>query len=273
MRLRRVSEVGKHLFLVATCLFMFYPFLIMIQMSFKDVGQIIYSFFKIIPPFHIENYVTAWGRVSPMILNSVIISTGTSLLAVTLASAAGYAFGRMSFPGRESIFWIIFAKMFLPGVMSLVPSFILAWKLGLLDSYWAVILFGASGALPFWVFVTRTFVREQPQELFDCAKIDGAGDIQTFYLIALPLLRPIITLVMINVFIAEWNNYIWPLVTLTSSAKRPLTVGLVYLTSSYPGDYGQLMAGYTIASIPLLLLFIFGMRHFVQGLTSGAIKM
>ncbi|MFB6366896.1 carbohydrate ABC transporter permease [Paenibacillus elgii] len=266
------AEVGKHLFLIVTCLFVFYPFLIMLQMSVKDVGQIIYGFFEIKPPFHLENYAVAWKRVSPMVWNSLIISGGTALLAVVTAAMAGYAFERMTFPGREPMFWVIFAKLFLPGVLNLVPSFVLAWKLGLLDTYWAVILFGASGALPFWVFVIRTFVRQQPQELFDCAKIDGAGEGQTFVWIAVPLLRPMIALLTINVFVAEWNNYIWPLVTLTTPAKRPLTVGLAFLTSSYPGDYGQLMAGYAIASIPLLLLFIFGMKQFVQGLTSGAIK-
>ncbi|PYI53498.1 carbohydrate ABC transporter permease [Paenibacillus flagellatus] len=268
----RAAEFGKHLFLTITCLFVFYPFFLMVQMSLKDVGQIIYEFFRIGPPFHFENYAFAWHRVSPMIGNSVIVSGGTALLAVVVSSVAGYAFGRMSFPGKEPLFWVIFAKLFLPGVLNLVPAFVLAWKLGLLDSYWAVILFGASGALPFWTFVIRTFVQQQPQELFDCAKIDGAGEFKTFLLIAVPLLRPMITLLMINVFIAEWNNYIWPLVTLTTPEKRPLTVGLAFLTSSYPGDYGHLMAGYTIASVPLLLLFALGMKQFVQGLTSGAIK-
>jgi ABC-type glycerol-3-phosphate transport system permease component len=274
MRAKRIhaGEFAKHVFLAVTCVFVFYPFWLMVQMSVKDVGQIIYGFFELKPPFHFENYAVAWKRVSPMIGNSLIISAGTALLAVVTAAAAGYAFGRLRFPGKEAMFWVIFAKLFLPGVLNLVPAFVLAWKLGLLDSYWAVILFGASGALPFWVFVTRTFVTEQPQELFDCARIDGAGELQTFYRIALPLLRPMVTLLAINVFIGEWNNYIWPLVTLTSPEKRPLTVGLYYLTSSFPGDYGQLMAGYTIASVPLLLLFLFGMKQFVQGLTSGAIK-
>ncbi|WP_168120102.1 carbohydrate ABC transporter permease [Paenibacillus sp. HB172176] len=268
----KAAEMGKHAFLIVVCLFVFYPLLIMLQMSFKDVGQIIYAFFKIEPPFHLENYSRAWKLVHPMIGNSLIISCGTALLAVVIASLAGYAFGRLRFPGKESIFWIIFAKLFLPGVLNLVPAFVLAWKMGLLDTYWAVILFGASAVLPFWVFVVRTFVQQQPQELFECAKIDGANEIQTFVLIAVPLLKPMITLLMINVFISEWNNYIWPLVTLTSPDKRPITVGLAYLTSSFPGDYGALMAGYTIATLPLLLLFIFGMKQFVQGLTSGAIK-
>lgn len=272
MRKAIAAEAAKHGFLILICLVVFYPLLLMIQMSFKDVGQIIYAFFKVEPPFHFENYARAWKQVYPMIGNSLIISGGTALLSVVVALFAGYAFGRLRFPWKEQLFWVIFAKLFLPGVLNLVPAFVLAWKLGLLNSYWAVILFGASASLPFWIFVMRTFVQQQPQELFECAKIDGAGETQTFVWIAVPLLRPMIALLMINVFIAEWNNYIWPLVTLTSPDKRPITVGLAFLTSSFPGDYGPLMAGYVIATVPLLLLFSLGMRQFVQGLTSGAIK-
>lgn len=273
MSKKQLNELGKHFFLIVTCILLLYPFLLMLQMSLKDVGQIIYQFFSLKPPFHFENYTRAWLQVNPMIWNSVIISLGTALLSCVTALLAGYAFGRIKFPGKEALFWIIFAKLFLPGSLNLIPSFVLAWHLGLLDSYWAVILFSASGSLPFWIFVIRMFVQQQSQELFESAKIDGANELRTFRSIAVPLLKPMISLLMINVFIGVWNDYIWPLVTLTSSAKRPITVGLAYLTSSFPGNYGSLMAGYTIATVPLLLFFIFGMKQFVQGLSSGAVKL
>ncbi|MFB9278340.1 carbohydrate ABC transporter permease [Cohnella cellulosilytica] len=270
---KRNYEWLKHLFLILTCIMLFYPLILMVQISFKDVGQVIYEFFQIKPPFHFENYTKAWNQVSPLIVNSLIMSGGTALLAVLLATMGGYAFGRLKFPGQEIMYWAIFIKILLPGVLNLIPAFVLAWKLGLLDSFWSVILFGAAGALPFWVFVLRMFIAQQPQELFDCAKIDGAGEVLTYRYLVLPLLKPMITLMAINVFIGTWNDYIWPLVTITTPEKRPLVVGLAYLASSFPNDYGPLTAGYAIACVPLALLFIFGMRFFVQGMTSGAIKM
>lgn len=267
------AEIAKHAFIILVCLIMFYPLVLMLQTSLKDTGQIMFQFFQIQAPFHLENFTRAWMQVGPMILNSVIMSTGGALISVLFAALAGYAFAKLRFPGKEVLFWILFAKMFLPGVLNLIPSFVLAWHLGLLNTYWAVILFAVGGAQPFWVFVMRTFISQQPQELFDSARIDGANELQTFWHIATPMLRPMITLTAINVFLGVWNDYIWPLVTIQSPNLRPITVGLTYLTTGYPGDYGPLTAGYVIASVPLLIMFLFGMKQFVQGLSAGAIKL
>lgn len=269
----RGAELAKHVYVIVLCLLLLYPLVLLVQTSFKDTGQVMFEFFKIRAPFHTDNYARAWEQVSPMIINSFIMAGGSAILSVLVASMAGYAFSKLTFPGKEALFWVVFAKMLLPGVMNLVPSFVLAWKLGLLDSYWVVILFAVAGAQPFWVFVMRTFVTQQPQELFDCARIDGASEIRLFWHVACPLLRPMLTLTAINVFIGVWNDYIWPLVTIPTFDKRPLTVGLTYLTSGYPGDYGPLTAGYVIASIPLLVIFLIGMKQFVKGLTGGAIKL
>ena len=171
------------------------------------------------------------------------------------------------------LFGILFAKMMLPGIMNLIPSFTLAWKLGILDTPLPVILFCAGTSQPFWVFVMRTFVAQQPRELFESMRIDGANEFQIFRALALPLLRPMIALMSINVFVSVWNDYIWPLVTIPTFDKRPLTVGLAYLTQAHPGDYGMLTAGYVLAALPLLILFLLAMRQFIEGLTAGAIKL
>ncbi len=268
-----MSEVAKHVFIIMLCIFILYPFVLMLQMSVKDTGQIMYEFFQIKSPFHFDNFVNAWDKVSPMILNSFIMAGGSALFSIFIASLAGYAFAKMNFKGKEFLFWILFAKMLLPGVLNLIPSFVLAWKLNLLDTYWVVILFAVAAAQPFWVFVMRTFVSGLSQELFDSAKVDGANEFQTFWYVTTPLLKPMLTLTGISVFLGVWNDYIWPLVTIQSHGMRPITVGLTYLTSGYIGDFGPLMAGYVIASVPLILLFIFGMKQFVQGLTNGAIKL
>jgi len=268
-----VAEWGKHAFIVLISAALLFPMLLMLVMSVKDKEQIVFEFFAIRPPFHFENYQIAYGFISPFIMNSVWMALWSTVVTVTVTALAGYAFGKLEFPGRNILFWILFAKMMLPGIMNLIPSFTLAWKLGILDTSLPVILFCAGTSQPFWVFVMRTFVAQQPQELFESMRIDGANEWQVFRYLAVPLLRPMLALMSINVFVSVWNDYIWPLVTIQSFEKRPLTVGLAYLTSAHPGDYGMLTAGYVIAALPLLVLFFISMKQFIEGLTAGAIKL
>lgn len=268
-----LAEFSKHLLIVGVCIALLFPMLLMVVMSLKNKEQIVFEFFTIRPPFYVENYAIAFGFISPFILNSVWMALASTVLTVSVTALAGYAFGKLEFPFKRLLFWILFAKMMLPGIMNLIPSFTLAWKLGILDTSLPVILFCAGTSQPFWVFVMRTFVAQQPQELFESMRIDGANEWQIFRFLAFPLLRPMVALMSINVFVSVWNDYIWPLVTIQSFEKRPLTVGLAYLTAAHPGDYGMLTAGYVIAALPLLILFFISMKQFIEGLTAGAIKL
>jgi ABC-type glycerol-3-phosphate transport system permease component len=268
-----IAEFAKHAVIVLVCVALLFPLFLMLAMSVKDKEQVVFSFFTIQPPFHFENYLVAFAYISPFIMNSVWMAIGSTVLTVGVTALAGYAFGKLEFPFKNLLFWILFAKMMLPGIMNLIPSFTLAWKLGILDTSLPVILFCAGTSQPFWVFVMRTFVAQQPQELFESMRIDGANELQIFRYLAIPLLRPMLALMSINVFVSVWNDYIWPLVTIQSLDKRPLTVGLAYLTSAHPGDYGMLTAGYVIAALPLLVLFFISMKQFIEGLTAGAIKL
>ena len=268
-----IAEFAKHMVIVLVCVALLFPLFLMIVMSVKDKEQVVFSFFTIQPPFHFENYLVAFSYISPFIMNSVWMAIGSTVLTVGVTALAGYAFGKLEFPFKNVLFWILFAKMMLPGIMNLIPSFTLAWKLGILDTSLPVILFCAGTSQPFWVFVMRTFVAQQPQELFESMRIDGANELQIFRYLAITLLRPMLALMSINVFVSVWNDYIWPLVTIQSFDKRPLTVGLAYLTSAHPGDYGMLTAGYVIAALPLLVLFFISMKQFIEGLTAGAIKL
>lgn len=269
----RLVELSKNVYIALCCFFLLLPLLLMLSMSLKDKQQIVYEFFKFSPPFHWENYATAFEFISPLVLNSVFMGLASTALTVVLTCLAAYAFGRLEFPGKNLLFGLLFAKMMLPGIMNLIPSFTLAWKMGILDTPWPVILFCAGTSQPYWVFVLRTFVKGQPQELFEAMRIDGAGELRIFTSLAMPLLKPMITLMSINVFLAVWNDYIWPLVTIQTFSKRPLTVGIAYLAQAYPGDYGMLTAAYTLAALPLIVMFLFGMKQFIEGLTAGAIKL
>ncbi len=267
------SAFFKHAYFVFVLFFLLFPLLLMLMMSFKDKQQILFEFFKIAPPFHFENYTKAFSFIAPLIKNSVFMGACATVLTVFLTTLAAYAFGRLDFPFKKLLFGVLFAKMMLPGILNLIPSFILAMNMKILDTPWPVILFCAGTTQPFWVFVMRTFVAQQPGELFESMRIDGANEFRIFRNLALPLLRPMIALMSINVFVGVWNDYIWPLVTIQTFDKRPLTVGLAYLTQANPGEYGMLTAGYTIAALPLLILFLLSMKQFIEGLTAGAVKL
>lgn len=269
----RWRELVKNSYLILVCAALLFPMGLMLLMSVKDKEQIVYQFFTIQPPFHFENYLVAFRYVAPLTMNSVVMAVGSTVLTVFVTALAGYAFGRLEFPLKNLLFGILFAKMMLPGIMNLIPSFTLAWRLNILDTPLPVILFCAGTSQPFWVFVMRTFVAQQPRELFESMRIDGANEFQIFHYLAIPLLRPMLALMSINVFVFVWNDYIWPLVTIPTFDKRPLTVGLAYLTQANPGDYGMLTAGYVLAALPLLILFLFSMKHFIEGATAGAIKL
>lgn len=272
---RRVpwAEVSKNAYIALLCLLMLFPLALMLMMSLKSREQIVFEFFALRPPFHFENYATAFRFIAPLTMNSVYMAAASTLLTVFVTALAGYAFGRLQFPLKNVLFGVLFAKMMLPGIMNLIPSFTLAWRMGILDTALPVILFCAGTSQPFWVFVMRTFVAQQPRELFESMRIDGASEFQIFHKLALPLLRPMLALMSINVFISVWNDYVWPLVTIPTFDKRPLTVGLAQLTQARPGEYGILTAGYVLAAIPLLGVFFLSMKQFIDGLTAGAIKL
>lgn len=269
----KASTICKHLFMIVIIVVMLFPIYLTIIGSFKDLDQILNEFFLPTFPMHFENYVKAFDYISPYFLNTVYYALSSCVFTVLAATIAGYAFSALRFPCRRIMFMVMFAKMFLPGVMSLVPSFLLANKLGLLNTSLAISLFCMGTSMPFWVFVMKTFVDSQPKELFEAMRIDGAGEFRIFSSLALPLLRPMVALMTLNVILFVWNDFIWPLVTLTDPAKRTITVGIYKLSSAAGLDYGMMIAGYALAALPLLIAFFTSMKSFMSGLTAGAIKL
>lgn len=268
-----VPESAKHLYMILSIFCMFLPFILMLMLSLKDKRQVIYEFFSLKGPYHFENYQKALETVLPLMKNSLIMAAGTMVLSVLFATLAGYAFGKLVFPLQNLPFGIIFAKMMLPGVMNLIPSFTLAMQMGILDTYLPVILFGTGTNMAYWVFVMTTFVQGQPRELFESMRLDGANEPRIYWHLALPLLRPMISLMGMNVFLGVWNDYVWPLVTISTPEKRPITVGIAMLSGNYPGETGLLAAAYAVSSLPLVILFAISMKQFVEGLSAGSIKL
>ncbi len=267
-------DLRIHLILVLIGILTFYPFVFMVITSFKTSPQFLHNFWGVTWPPNLANYRDAWSRIYIYLINSIIVSSVSMVGVLALASISGFVFARFSFPGRELFFFAILGLLMIPGVLTLVPAFLLVKSFGLLNTYGALILPYIAGGQVFAIFILRSFIASLPEELFEAARLDGATTWQTFRYVAIPLSKPILVTIAIMNILGTWNDYIWPLVTTPDGKLWTISVGIVTFSNSFRGleNWGPMFAGYVIASIPLVVLFMFTMRYFIAGLTSGAIK-
>ncbi|MCB0063352.1 MAG: carbohydrate ABC transporter permease [Caldilineaceae bacterium] len=272
-RLWHTGDWYRYFLLSAIAFLMFLPFIVTFIISFKSLPQFNHDAFLPTFPLYPENYLDAWKVVSKYILNSIIVSGVSVVLMVALAALAAWAFARYPFPGREIFFYLVIALLMIPGELTLIPAFLLVKTLGLLNTRWVLILPYVAGGQVFAIFILRSFFQSMPEEMFEASRIDGANELQTFVRIGLPLSQSILGVVAIMHILSTWNDLVWPIVTLSNQSLMTLTIGLYAFRTAWYSIWGPLMAGYVIASIPLIVLFAFTSRLFVEGLSSGAIKM
>jgi ABC-type glycerol-3-phosphate transport system permease component len=248
---------------------------ILFIMSGKDTSQMLTNPLLPTLPFNFDNFTRAWNLgIRDYLGNSVLLSGSIVLGDTILSVITAYVFARYKFPGKNLLFSVVLALLMIPGILTLVPRYLLIRDMRLLDTFWAVILPSVFGANAFQIIVMRTFFESLPEELFESARIDGAGHLNLLARITLPLSIPIISSMAILRFNGAWNDLIWPLLVLNRDELRPISVGLVLLsTGGSAPQIGVQMAGSVIAAIPLILIFIVGMRSFIDGLSSGAIKL
>lgn len=206
------------------------------------------------------------------LVNSVLVSAGTMVITVVLATLAAYGLYRLRFPGRGVVFRIILVTYAFPGVLLLIPLYGMMSRLGLIDSILALIVINVTFAAPFAVWMLQAFFRTIPEELEEAAALDGASRIGIILRILLPLAAPGVASVAIFAFIMSWTEYMFASVLIISDANRTLPVGLAGIIGQYQIDWGLLLAGATLTTIPVLVLFAFVGRYFVEGLTAGAVK-
>lgn len=268
------QDLSKHFILLFAGLITFYPFIFELQTSIKSPFQFQHEFWLPMLPPQWLNYKDAFTQIWPYLVNSFIVSGTTVVVILILASLSAFIFARFDFPGRDLLFMLILGLLMIPGILTLVPSFLLIRDFKLIGTRYALILPYVSGGQVFAIFLLRSFIASLPEELFEAARIDGASNLHMYFRIVLPLSKPILVTVAVMNILGTWNDYIWPLVTLPDSTLWTITVGIVSFTGHFQGleAWGQMFAGYVIASIPLIVLFIFTMRAFISGLTSGAIK-
>jgi len=262
-----------HLLLLGLLVLTFYPIVLLLLFSVKNNTQFFTQRFTLSLPFYWENFVHAWNSgIATYMTNSAIYAGVAVVLTLLAASFSAYAFARMRFIGKELLFYLILGLLMIPGVLTLVPTFVLMIDFNLLNTRWALWLPYAAGGQAFAIFVLRTFFAGLPEELFESARIDGAGEFTVLRRITLPLSKPIMgTLALLQVY-GIWNDLVWPLTVITKPELKTVMVGLLTFTDQFSTEFGPLYAGYVIASIPLIALFAFTSGLFIQGLTSGAIK-
>ncbi len=209
------------------------------------------------------------GEFPLWVWNSVVYSVVSVVIVLFTASMAAYALARKRFPGRNALLWSIVATLMVPMQATLIPTFILVAGAGGVNTLWGLILPTLANAQA--VFLIRQFVADMPDELFDAARIDGAGEWRTFVSIVLPLIKPVLATLAIFVFLWHWNDLLWPLVVGQSDEARTLTVGLATLNTETVST-SNIMAAALISFVPCFVIFIFLQRHIVEGITASGIK-
>lgn len=273
---RRLGGTLQYGLLALLLFFSFFIILVMIAMSLRPTVLIYADFWAPPWPPLFINYRTAIFDLIPSMVRTLFITVVSIVGILAIACPAAYAFARIKFPGNGVLFYLVLAVMMIPGIILLTPHFILAQQLNLRGTLSGLIIFYIAGGQPFAIFLLATFFRSQSEEIFEAARMDGANELHSLLRIAIPLAWPILMTVAILNFLGIYDDFIWPRLMLPKSIET-LVLALerynpqIDQYTNRP-ELGPQAAGYVFASLPQLLIFIFAMKYFIQGLTSGAVK-
>jgi ABC-type glycerol-3-phosphate transport system permease component len=246
----------------------------MISASFKPTGDIFSPGIHLIPAHPtLENYRVAFAALPLLrnLFNSIFVAGSFTLLSLFFSSLAGYAFAKLPFPGRNALFLVMLGTMMVPGLVGLLPLFVIMSKLGWVDTYQAVIIPGVANA--FGIFFMRQYIQEVPNELLDAALIDGASNFSIYRHIILPLVKPALVALAIMQFMGAWNQFLWPLMVLRSNEMYTIVLAVAALpAANFNTPWGAIMAGTTVAVAPLILVFLSFQKQFVSGVMRVGLK-
>jgi multiple sugar transport system permease protein len=272
---RRALTALRVVVLVIGAVIMVTPFVYMLSTSFKPQAYVLTNPPQFIPrPFTFDNYIQAWTTqdFSRYAMNSLIVAVVSTALSVLISSMMAYAFARFEFPGREWIFRILLIGLMVPAMMLIIPQFVLAKYFGLLDSLQGLIVFYVAGSLALNTFLLRGFFAALPGELDQAMQVDGANAWTRYWRLAMPLARPALATATIFTFLACWDEFAWALTIINSPENRTLPIAIQLFQGQNATQWGLVFAASAIAIIPVIVVYLIFQRHFVQGLTSGAVK-
>ncbi|HRG63095.1 MAG TPA: carbohydrate ABC transporter permease [Burkholderiales bacterium] len=270
---KRGTMLSLHSVLFVALFIMCLPFLWMLSTSFKTSSEVLKF-----PPtwtphdFTFENYVELFKAVDFIhpFYNSVFIALVSVAFSIVVCSLAAYAFAKFNFKGRDKLFMVLLGTMMVPGVVMQIPTFLLMKALGLINSYTGIIL--PAIASVGMIFFFRQFLLTISNDYIEAARIDGAGEIRIFWSIILPMMRPALVAQGIFAFTASWNSFMWPLIIATDDRFYTLPLALTQLDGQHSSNYGLSMSGAIVVIIPLVILFMFTQKYFLNSMNIGGVK-
>lgn len=269
----------QYIFLILLAVFFMFPLIWMVVSSFKNDPQILSDISSVkafILPALSDNYFHNYSDclkqlpILKAMINSFFYIGVIIFFSLIVNSLAGYGFARLDFPGKNIIFTIILSLMIIPAQTVMLPLFSIVYKLGWINSYLGLII--PVIANPFYIFLFRQTFLGLPKEIEEAAKLDGANQYTIFVKIIMPLAKPIYATVAIMIFVATWNDFIWPVMVISDPSKQTIQMALSSLFSIQPINYGRVMAGLTFVTIPVLVIFLKMQKYYVQGIVGSGSK-
>lgn len=273
MKNRTLGNLSYQVIMLLVVLLIMFPFFWLLISSFKFEKDIISFPPKIFSDqYTFENYLHVWSTIPLLdyIVNTVIYAGGVVITSVFFDSLAGYAFARMNFKGRTFLFYTILLTMMIPFQVFMIPLFIEVNQLGMLDTYWGLIIPRMTS--PFGIFLMRSFFVSLPRDLEEAARVDGLNEFKIFLQIMLPLCKPAMLTLGIFTLMNNWNDLLYPLLLTSTAEMRTLPAGLALLAGQNISFYGPVIAGSVISLLPLLIIYIFAQKYFVQGMAMSGLK-
>jgi len=265
--------ISINLLLVLCALLAIFPLVWMLSVSFMAPGEASHFPPPLLPKaLTLVNYQALFSQegIGRYFLNSLMLACAATMLSLAFNVAAGYAFAKLRFKGRERIFKLLLGALVIPGQVAMLPLFLILKQMGLVNTYIGVLIPAAASI--FGIFLVRQYALTIPDALLEAARLDGAGEWRIFRSIVLPLLAPILVTLAIFSFLGSWNDFMWPLIVLTDKDLYTLPVALASLSREHVMDNEMMMAGSVLTILPVLLLFLTLQRFYIQGLLVGSVK-
>lgn len=269
-----IGRTGSHLLLVIASLVIGIPFFWMVTTSIKSPAEV-----AVFPPIwwpktiRWDNFSTAWGLApfGRFYINSIITATTGVFLEVSIAALSAYAFARIKFKYRDIMFLVMLAAMMIPSQVALIPNYVILKHLRWINTYQGIVIPHVSSV--FGAFLLRQYFLSVPASLYDAAEIDGMGHVKTLVYVALPLARPVLGTIVLYLFLAKWNSYLWPLIVTNTQNMRTLPVGLAMVrTAEYAIGPEHLMAASLFVLVPPLVVYFVAQKQLIEGIATGAVK-
>ena len=270
-----VSQTCVYMIMAIVVFLVLLPVLLTLMLSFKSNYDLLQGIWSIPSQIMWSNWQFGFTEILPNMLNSIVIAFVSTFFTVFIGAISAYVFVRMDFLGKNVLFKLVILLMLIPSIITLTPLYILCVDLNIENTWFAIWFPTVAGGQVSAIFLFSTFFRQQPKDIFEAAKIDGAGELKMFFSICLPLAVPVLCIQAVNSFAAGYNDFLWPTIIIQETSKQPLMPVLKNLTTvaESNGQQGVSYAMYLLSGIPLVFTTLFGLKYFVNGDFASGLKL